>query len=108
LDGELVRGEVDVAPAQREQLAAPQAGVRRDSDEIPVACIVQRTSGPLVLGHLGRVRVAMRTLGHRTRERLDLLRRVERQWRALGLAAAVGEPSRGCSGVRACSASSRS
>ena len=53
MDDHAARVEVDVLPAQREQLAEAQAGVGGQAEQLAVLCVLARPPGDLVGAQVG-------------------------------------------------------
>ena len=84
-DREGVPREVDVAPAQRQQLSLPKSGVCSNADDLAILAILRM----LLLPHGWPCRVAVQPVGESSRQSLDLLGRVERQHARPGFATLV-------------------
>jgi hypothetical protein len=89
-DGERGPPEVDVAPAQREQLALAQTRVRGHANDLGVLLILGLPRASLAVRDGRELRVAVTTVGERARDCLDLGRGVEHERARARLAALVG------------------
>ena len=92
--GDLVPGEVNVVPTQRDQLTTSQAGVCGDADQFGVLGILDHARGELVIADALCTRVAVSAGGERACERFDLFAAVEGERTWLRLRPPISMPCR--------------
>jgi len=59
MDDHAARVEVDVLPAQRDELAEAQAGVRGQAEQLTVLCVLACARGDLLGAQVGRLCTAV-------------------------------------------------